>query len=202
MFASARFYIIVSHKGLIIKKESENSESTIDFPSFIPNVPFYYHFFDENKTYMEDMKSLIKRLKIRNATVIIPDDSIDIAVDKKIFTEFFMLCGVKKVQVKAQCFLLTLNNQKYISVSKTARNIVLQYIVDNKSIAKLYYDKNYTDIEQIALDMKNLHIDCQYESIPVYINNMNNDMDEFERIGSLVSLNDIATNIMNYKMDE
>ncbi|MBU3146753.1 hypothetical protein [Clostridium sp. CF012] len=201
MFRTARFYIIVAHKNLIIKKEGENSETIIDFASVIPNVPFYYHFFDEDKTYIKDMTSLIKKLNIRNAIIIVPDDSVDIEVDRKVFTEFFLKCGVKKIQTKSQCFLLSLDNKKYISVSRTARTIVLQYIVNNKSIVKKYLDKNYTDMKQIALDVKNIHPDCEYESIPIYINNMNNDMEKFKVIGPLVSLNNIITNITNYKMD-
>ena len=197
MFTSVRFYIIVGHKSLIIKKEGDDSENIIDFISFIPNVPFYHHFFDKDKTYIRDMTSLIKRLKIRNATIIVPDDSIELEVDRKILTEFFLQCGVKKVQVKPQCFLLHLDNKKYISVSKTTRTIVLQYIVNNKSIAKKYYDKNYTDIDQVVLDLKSLHVDCEYENIPVYINNINNDMEGFKGIGNLVSLNDIIGNLMN-----
>jgi len=202
MFTSARFYIIVGHQRLIIKKEGDESENIIDFTSFIPNVPFYYHFFDEDKTYIKDMTSLIKKCKIRNATIIVPDDSIDIEVDRKVLTEFFQQCGIKKVQVKSQCFLLNLENKKYISISRTTRTIVLQYIINNKYSVKKYYDKNYADIEQIALDVKNLHTDCEYESIPIYINNLNNDMEKFKVIGTLISLNDFITNVMNHKMDD
>ncbi|MGH4118005.1 hypothetical protein [Clostridium sp.] len=201
MFRTARSYIIVGHKSLVIKKEGDNSENIIDFESFVPNVPFYYHFFDEDKNYIKDMTSLIKKLSIRNATIIVPDDSVEIEVDRKIFTEFFLKCGVKKIQIKSQCFLLSLDNNKYISISKTTRTIVLQYIVNNKSIAKRYYDKNYTDMEQVALDINNIHVDCEYERVPIYINNINNDMEKFKIIGSLVSLNNIITNIMNYKTD-
>jgi len=197
MFSSARFFIVVCHKSLIIKKEGDESEHIIDFTSFIPNVPFYYHFFDEDKTYIKDMKSLIKKLNIKNAIVIVPDDSIDLEVDRRIFIEFFMHCGMKKVQVKSQCFLLSKDNKKYLSISRTTRAIVLQYIVNDKSIAKKYYDKNYTDIEQIALDAKNLHTDFEYDSIPIYINNINNDMEKFKVIGTLISFNDYITNTMN-----
>lgn len=199
MFNSARFYIIIGLRSLIIKKEGENSENIIEFQSFIPNVPFYYHFFDEDKSYTEDLKGVIKELRIRNAAIIIQDDAIDIEVDKKVLTEFFMMCGVKKVQVKCQCFLLSLDSKKYISISRTSRVIVLRYITDNKSVVKKYYDKNYADIDQVKLDVKNLHADCYYESIPIFINNINKDMERFEDIGTLVSLKDIVTNIMNSK---
>lgn len=203
MFTSTRFYIIFRNNSLIIKKEGDNLENIIDFESFIPNVPFYYHFFDEDKPFIKDrIRLIVKEFKIRNTTIIVPDDSIDIEVDKRVLTEFFMLCGAKKIQVKSQGIFLSLDNKKYISFSRTTRTIVLQYIVNNKSIVKKYYDKNYTDMKQIALDAKNLHIDCEYENIPIYINNINNDMEKFNVIGTVVSLNDISTNIMNYKYEE
>jgi hypothetical protein len=196
MFESAKFYIIVSNKSLIIKKENDALENIINFTSFVPNVPFYNHLFDEDKNYMEDMKSVVKKLKMRNVTIIVPDDSIDLTVDRRIFMEFFTLCGVRKVQVEAQCFFLSLNDKKYVSLSETTRNMVLQYIVNGKSIAKKYYDKNYEDIKQISLDIKSIHTDCQYEYIPVYINNMNNDMNKFGSIGKLIPLSDITRNIL------
>lgn len=202
MFAQEKFYIIVGHKSLIIKKEGDALENRMDYVSFIPNVPFYYHFFDEDKTYIKDMTSLVKKLKIRNAIIIAPDDSVDIEVDKKVLTEFFLQCRVKKVRVQPQCSLLCQDCKKYISISRTTRTMILQYIVNNKSIAKKYYDKNYTDMDKIASDIKSLHTDCEYESIPVYINNLNDDMEEFRAMGTLISLNDIIKNIMNYEMGD
>lgn len=201
MFKSARFYAIISNKSLIIKKENDDLESIKAFESFIPNVPFYYHFFDEDKPNIEDIKNEITKLRMKNLTIILPDDAIDLEVDKRILTEFFLLRGIKKVQVKAQCVYLSLFNEKYISISRTTRTMVLQYIVNNKSIVKKYYDKNYIDMKEIALDVKNLHTECEYENIPIYINNINNDMDKFEVIGTLVSLNDIINNIMKSEMD-
>ncbi|AQS05022.1 hypothetical protein [Clostridium beijerinckii] len=201
MFKSAKFYAIISNKSLIIKKENDDLESINDFKSFIPNVPFYYHFFDEDKPNIEDIKSEIIKLRMKNLTIILPDDAIDLEVDRRILTEFFLLRGIKKVQVKAQGFYLSLFNEKYISISRTTRTMVLQYIVNNKSIVKKYYDKNYTDVKEIALEVKNLHTGCEYENTPIYINNINNDMEKFKVIGTLVSLNDIINNIMKSETD-
>jgi hypothetical protein len=50
-------------------------------------------------------------------------------------------------------------------------------------------------MEKIAIDIKNLHPDC---NMPVYINNINNDMEGFSDIGNLVSMQDIISNILNY----
>lgn len=197
MFRTSRFYVVVGHKSLIIKKEGDESQNIIEYSSSVPNIPFYHHFFDEDKNYIEDMKSVVKKLKMKNALVIIPDDSIDCTADKRIFSDFFIICGVKKVYLTSQCFLLNPNHKKYIAISKTTRTIVLQYIVDNKSVVKKYYDKNYTDIDQIALDARNLHIDCQADNIPIYINNINNDMEKFKSLGTLISFDQYIANIMN-----
>ncbi|NSA02178.1 hypothetical protein FHU26_002612 [Clostridium beijerinckii] len=89
MFKSAKFYAIISNKSLIIKKENDDLESINDFKSFIPNVPFYYHFFDEDKPNIEDIKSEIIKLRMKNLTIILPDDAIDLEVDRRILTEFF-----------------------------------------------------------------------------------------------------------------
>lgn len=202
MFKSDKFYIIVSNNSLIIKRNGNGPENIISLQSFIPNVPCYHHLFDEDKKdYIEDIKKQIKELKIKNAEIIFPDDSMDIEADKRILLEFLFVCGAKKIEMNFQCFILSLANKKYVSISKTARTLVMQYIVYNKSVSKKYYDKNYKDIEKIAYDMRHLYADCEYERVPVYVNNINNDMEEFKSIGSLVSLHDMIANIMNYKVN-
>ena len=196
MFAFAKFYIIVSNNSFIIKKEDDYPEYIINLQQFIPNIPAYYHLFDEDKeNYIKDIKNQIKGLKIKNATIILPDDCMDIQIDKQILTEFLIQCGVKKIQADFQCFLLNSNDKKYISISRTTRVIVMQYISYRNSISKKYYEKDYTDIEQIKLDMKNLHADCQYTMVPVHINNINNDMEKFRVIGDLISIDNIIANI-------
>lgn len=201
MFGTAKCYAIVSNSSFIIKKEDDYAESVIELESFIPNVPAYHHLFDKDKEgYLKDIRSQIKSLKVKDVTIIMPDDSVDIEVDKRILIEFFLQSGVKKVQVNFQCFFLSLDNKKYIAVSRTARNLVVQYIAYNKSVAKKFYDKNYTDIKQIIIDTKNLHIDCTNDMMPVYVNNINNDMEGFMDIGKLVSLKDLSANIANNRL--
>ena len=68
------------------------------------------------------------KLRIRNTTIIVPDDSIDIEVDKRVLTEFFMLCGAKKVQAKSQGTFLSLDNKKYSSCSTKDTNLVSEDI--------------------------------------------------------------------------
>jgi hypothetical protein len=196
MFSSAKFYVIVSNNSFIIKKEGDDSESTIELMSFIPNVPSYYHLFDhDKKDYISDINNQIKRLRIKNAVIVFPDDCLELEVDSRVIIEFFMQSGVKKIQESFQCFHLDLNSKKYISLSKTARALVVQYIAYSKSITKIYYDKEFKNMEQISSDMRNLHTECEYGDIPVYINNINNDMESFKSVGSMIFRNDIIGNL-------
>jgi hypothetical protein len=202
MFKPSKFYVIVGNSSLIIKKEDDDLESVIELQTFIPNVPAYHHLFDIDKEdYIKHIRSQIKSLKIKNATIIFPDDSIDLEADQRILIEFFLQSGVKKVQVNFQCFLLGVYDKKYISLSKTARTIVMQYIAYNKTIAKKYYDRNYADTEQIIADMKTLHTDLTHSMVPIYINNINNDMEGFRAVGKLVSLHDFTANMIDNRIN-
>jgi len=202
MFNSTKYYIIVSNSGFIIKKDDDNFENTIELQPFIPNVPAYHHLYDiDKKDYIDDIKGQIKRLKIKDALIIMPDDIIELEVDKKMIIEFFLQVGVKKVQVNFQCYYMNFDNKKYISISKTSRMIVLQYISNNKTINKKYYDKNLIDIGQIKTDINNIHddMDC---TLPVFVNNINNDMEGFEDVGNLISLHEFETNIKNNNINK
>lgn len=198
MFKSDKYYIIVSNSSFIIKKDGGNIETVIELQSFIPNVPAYHHLYDtDKKDYIDEIKRQIKKLKIKDAIIIMPDDAIELEVDKRMLIEFFLQVGVKKAQVNFQCYYMSLDNKKYISISKTSRMIVLQYISYNKIVIKKYYDKSYIDIEQIKKGINSIHDDnMMYSILPAYINNINNDMEEFNDIGHLVSLDEFVDNVI------
>ncbi len=197
MFNSTKYYIIVSNSSFIIKKDDDNFETVIELQSYVPNVPAYHHLFDiDKKDYINDLKRQITKLKMKNAIIIMPDDAIELEVDKKIVTEFFLQLGVKKVQVNFQCYYMNHDNKKYISISKTSRILVLQYISYNKTINKKYYDRNLIDIDRIKKDINDIH-DDMYSVLPVFVNNINDDMEVFESVGNLISLHEFKTNIKN-----
>jgi len=77
--------------------------------------------------------------------------------------------------------------QAYISISKSSRNIVLQYIKNNEIQACRYYDCNNYDSQQIIEDAKRLHIDIEYEKTPVFVNNFNLNMDDFFDMGEVIT---------------
>lgn len=79
------------------------------------------------------------------------------------------------------------NINQYISVSKSSRNIVLQYIRNNEIQASRYYDCNEYNVERIKEDAKRLHIDIEYENTPVFVNNFNLNMDDFFDMGEVIT---------------
>ena len=77
--------------------------------------------------------------------------------------------------------------EAYISISKSSRNIVLQYIRNNEIQACRYYDADDYDVNQIKEDAKRLHIDIEYEKTPIFVNNFNLNMDDFFEMGEIIT---------------
>jgi hypothetical protein len=123
----------------------------------------------------------------------LPDDAVDVEVDKRILIEFFLDCKAKKIRTDTQCFLLS-TQPNYISVSRTARAIVIQSISDHQSTNRTYYGRDCADWEQIARTVRSLAAGCGIDKVPVLINSINNDMQQFRELGRLVSLPDMIAN--------
>ncbi len=97
--------------------------------------------------------------------------------------------------MSCQFLHLSKDDKNYIALSKTVRTLVLHFVKEGKSLAEKFYDKNFDDIEQIKTDIQRLHIECEYGYTPVYINNVNNNMDFFCNLGNLVSAGEIINNL-------
>ncbi len=193
MFKNPKSYIIVTDNGFLIKNKS--SESKIEFKTYVPNVPFYHHLFDDYSE-LKPIFAQIKQLKMKHIVVLIPDDTLELTLDRTIFDNYFLLCKAKKVDLGCQFLYLSQNNENYIALSKTVRNLVLHFVKEGKSLAEKFYDREFNDINQIKADLQRFHIDCEYGHTPIYINNVNNNMDYFRNLGSLVSEKEIINNAM------
>ncbi len=195
MFSKKNYDILVTNNSFIIRNEYSGSETIISFPVFIPNVPFYYHLLDDASNYFTNIIKQVKSLKIKYATIILPDDAIDMEIDKQLLTAFFRQSGAKHILLKNHSFLLSPEYGSYISVSRTTRAVILQYISDNKSLAKRYYDIDIINPDQLISGMNRLHNDCAYGKTPVFINNMYEDMTSYESIGTMVTLYSMLNNL-------
>ncbi len=97
--------------------------------------------------------------------IVVPDDTS--TLESIFINEFFLNSGAcKAVAQITMGQALQKDIQAYISISKSSRNIVLQYIKNNEIQACRYYDCNNYDSQQIIEDAKRLHIDIEYEKHP------------------------------------
>ena len=184
--------IITNSNILLYDKESEE---------FIPfnmpgiedtvNIPFYHHFAEKLGDCQLEFKKFVKEVYGKKLTknifaIIIPDDTS--ALESIFINEFFVNSGAcKAVAQMTMGQALSKEHQRYISISKSSRNITLQYINSNEVRARKLYDVNNYDVKTIAEDAKRLHIDIEYEEVPVFVNNFQMNMDEFFDMGIVVT---------------
>lgn len=192
--------IITNERILIFDLESE-SFKTFDMTGIeaSPNIPFYHFFADriaecqlEFKNYMKSIYG--KKLNKYILAIVVPDDTT--RLESIFINEFFVNSGACKAVAQIKMGqALDKTHPKYISVSKTNRNIVLQYINNGDIKAKKIYDRDCIDADQILEDAKRLHIDIEYDKVPIYINNFNMNMDAFFKIGEVISPKDFLDKI-------
>ena len=91
---------------------------------------------------------------------------------------------------------------RYISLSRSNRNIILQYVNNNEVLAEKQYDTNSFDPKQIKEDAKRLHIDVEYSGAPIYINNFNMNMDDFLDMGQVVTTKDFLDKIAQVDVEK
>lgn len=192
--------IITNERILIYDLESESFKvfdmSRIDAQ---PNIPFYHFFADRIAGCQLEFKNYMKRLYGKKLNkyilaIVVPDDTTKL--ESIFINEFFLHSGACKAvaQIKMGQALDKVN-PKYISLSKSNRNIILQYINNNEVIVSKIYDRDGVDANQVLEDAKRLHIDIEYKEVPIYVNNFNMNMDSFFNIGEVISPKDFLDKI-------
>ena len=90
-----------------------------------------------------------------------------------------------------------MDKEKYVAVSKTERSIVVSYIENNSVIKKTLLDTKVeiAEVEQIIKDYMYVN---RFESIPLYINNINDNMIEFSSMGTLIGKDVVFENARKY----
>lgn len=185
--------MIITNTNILVKDKESEQFKTFTMPSVfsVPNIPFYHGFAEkiaESQYYFKEfMKSLYgKKLSKYIFAIIVPDDTSKL--ESIFINEFFVNSGAcKAVAQMPMSLALSKNDNQYVSISKSLRNITLEYIRDHEIIVKKQYDFNNCDANQIMSDAKVLHIDMEYDDVPVYVNNFNMNMDEYFEMGKVIS---------------
>ena len=185
--------MIITNKNILVKDKESDEFKTFNMPALsdIPNIPFYHQFAEKiaecQYYFKEFMKTLYgKKLSKYIFAIIVPDDTS--RLESIFINEFFVNSGTcKAVAQMPMALALSKEDNKYVSISKSNRNIILEYVRNHESVVIKYYDATTSDPKIITEDAQRLHIDLEYEKVPIHINNFNMNMDEYFSFENIIS---------------
>lgn len=185
--------MIITNTNILVKDKESDEFKTFNMPALsdIPNIPFYHQFAEKiaecQYYFKEFMKTLYgKKLSKYIFAIIVPDDTS--RLESIFINEFFVNSGTcKAVAQMPMALALSKEDNKYVSISKSNRNIILEYVRNHESVVIKYYDATTSDPKIITEDAQRLHIDLEYEKVPIYINNFNMNMDEYFNFENIIS---------------
>lgn len=200
--------IIITNDYILIKDKESEAFKSFSMPGIEPkpNVPFYHEFakkISECQYYFKQAIHAVygKKTSKYILAIITPDDTSPL--ESIFINEFFVNSGACKAVAQTTIGqVLSKENKKYISISKTKRNVVLEYVNNNEIEASMLYDCSDYDVKQIAEDAKRLHIDVEYVDMPIFINNLNLNMSDFEGVGIMLSPRQILDKIAGIDVEK
>ncbi len=200
--------IIIGNKSILVKEKDEDKFVVFNMPGIEaePNIPFYHQFakkISECQYYFKEfMKELYgKKVSKYVLAIIVPDDTT--ALEHIFINEFFLHSDAcKAVAQLTMGQTLSKNHTKYISISRSCRNIILQYINNGEILAQKQYDIHTYTPKVVIEDAKRLHIDIEYSGAAVFINNFNMNMDDFLELGQVITTKDFLDKIAKVETEK
>lgn len=193
--------MIITNNNILVKDKDSDEFKTFNMPALnpSPNIPFYHEFAERiaesQYHFKEFMKGIYgKKLNKYILAIIVPDDTSKL--ESIFINEFFVNSGAcKAVAQMPMALALSKDEIRYISISKSSRNVILEYVMNNETVVKKLYDIHTCDAQQVKADAEVLHIDIEYNSVPVFINNFNMNMDEFLEMGKQITTKEFMQKI-------
>lgn len=200
--------MIITNQDILVKKPESDEFIAYKFTSKDqePNIPFYHQFaakISESQYYFKQfLKDLYgKKVNKYVLAIIVPDDTT--ALEQIFINEFFLHSDVcKAVAQTTMSKLLSKEDSKYISISKSNRNVILQYINNDDILAQKMYDINTVDVETVIEDSKRLHIEIEYNDVPTFVNDFNLNMEEFDDFGQVITTKDFLNKVANIDIEK
>lgn len=185
--------MIITNRNILVWDRENEEFKTFNMPALtsVPNIPFYHQFAEkiaEGQYYFKEFMRGIygKKLSKYIFAIIVPDDTSKL--ESIFINEFFVNSETcKAVAQMPMALAISKNDDSYISVSKSSRNVVLEYIRNHETVVSKMYDASTCNPKKIAEDAKILHIDLEYKDVPVYVNNFNMNMEDFSDMGTVIS---------------
>lgn len=200
--------IIIANNNLLIKDIENDKFVVFEMPGLknYPNIPFFHQFagrISQCQYYFKEFMVGLYGKKVSKSilAIVTPDDTT--ALERIFINEFFVNSGAcKAVAQITMGQTLSKEHTRYISISRSCRNVVLQYIASNEVMAERYYDIDTYNASQIKEDAKRIHIDVEYSAAPIYINNFNMNMDDFLDTGIVISTKDFLDKISEVDVEK
>ena len=185
--------MIITNTDILVKDRETDEFHVFEMPGITPapNIPFYHCFAEKIAESQYYFKEFMKKLYGKKPSkyilaIIVPDDTSKL--ESIFINEFFLNSGACKAVAQMNMALaLSKDEDQYISVSKSSRNVTLEYIKNREVAVKKHYDLNTCTPEQIIRDAHIMHIDVGYDEIPIFVNNFNLNMEDFFEMGELIS---------------
>lgn len=185
--------MIITNKDILVFDREKDKFVSFDMQSIekYPNIPFYHMFAKKISECQHYFKEFIRKIYGKKFSknilaIITPDDTTPL--EQIFINEFFLNSGAcKAVAQTTMGQALSKDHERYISISKSDRNIVLEYIAHMEIRAKRIYDYDTHDIKRIMEDAKRLHIDIEYKNVPIFVNDFNMNMEEFYEMGTVIN---------------
>lgn len=185
--------MIITNKDILVFDREKEKFISFDMPSIekYPNIPFYHMFAQKISECQHYFKEFIKQIYGKKFSknilaIITPDDTTPL--EQIFINEFFLNSGAcKAVAQMTMGQALSKDHERYISISKSSRNIVLEYVAHTEIRARKIYDFNDYNTKTIMEDAKRLHIDIEYKNVPVFVNDFNLNMEEFYEMGTVIN---------------
>lgn len=200
--------IVVTNNTVLVKDKDSNEFKAFNMKGIEqdPTIPFYHQYAERISECQHYFKEFVRMIYGKKASkfilaIIVPDDTTKL--ESIFIKEFFLHSGVGKAVAQMHMGqALSKANARYISLSKSNRNVILQYINSNEIRAKKYYPIYDYDPEVVVEDAKRLHIDIEYSAAPILVNNVNVNMDDFLDAGDVVSTKQFLDIIANIDVEK
>lgn len=200
--------IIITNDSVLVKDKDTDEFKSFVMPGLIndPTVPFYHQFAGKISECQFKFKEFVKDIYGKKVTkfilaIVVPDDTTKL--ESIFIKEFFLHSGVgKAVAHITMGQAVSKSHTRYISVSKSTRNVVLQYINANEIMAQKCYPIYDYSPSRVIEDAKRMHIEVEYSGVPIFVNNLNMNMDDFFDYGEVISTKDYLDRIANIDVEK
>lgn len=200
--------MIITNDNILVRDNESDEFKTFTMPSLnpSPNIPFYHEFAEKiaecQYYFKEFMKGIYgKKLNKYILAIIVPDDTSKL--ESIFINEFFVNSGAcKAVAQMPMALALSKEEVRYISISKSSRNVILEYVRNNETVVRKLYDIHTCNPKQVMSDAEKIHIDVEYKDVPIFVNNFNMNMDEYIEMGEIISTKQFMEKISNIDVEK